>query len=155
AEEVTVADLARRIARAAGREIALETSPVLAGSTARRCPDISKLAALGYRPRVPLDAGLPPVVAWYWENEAMAPAACSGGVLAGRGVSKTEMTLFPDKVARAAGTGASVPVEYCQVCGHAPLANMLALGYMPPVNQMVPIGEVPRQQPWFPTNLFH
>jgi len=75
AEEVTIADLAHRIARAAGREIALETSPVLAGSTARRCPDISKLAALGYRPRVPLDAGLPPVVAWYWENEAMAPAA--------------------------------------------------------------------------------
>jgi hypothetical protein len=65
------------------------------------------------------------------------------------------MTLFPDKVARAAGTGASVPVECCQVCGHAPLANVLDLGYMPPVNQMVPIGEVPRQQPWFPTNLFY
>src|SRR5436309_315714 len=26
---------------------------------------------------------------------------------------------------------------------------------MPPVNQMVAIGEVPRQQPWFPTNLLH
>ena len=26
---------------------------------------------------------------------------------------------------------------------------------MPPVNQMVPIGAVPRQQPWFPTNLLH
>jgi SAM-dependent methyltransferase len=26
---------------------------------------------------------------------------------------------------------------------------------MPPVNQMVPIGQVPRQQPWFPTNLLH
>jgi nucleoside-diphosphate-sugar epimerase len=75
AEEIAIADLAHRVARAAGREIALETSPVLAGSTARRCPDISKLAALGYRPRVPLDVGLPPVVAWYWENEAMAPAA--------------------------------------------------------------------------------
>jgi C-methyltransferase C-terminal domain/Methyltransferase domain/Putative zinc binding domain len=66
-----------------------------------------------------------------------------------------EMVLFPAKIARAAGTGASVPVECCQVCGHAPLTNVLALGYMPPVNQMVPIGEVPRQQPWFPTNLFH
>ena len=32
---------------------------------------------------------------------------------------------------------------------------MLSLGYMPPVNQMVSIGEVPRQQPWFPTNLLH
>jgi hypothetical protein len=59
----------------------------------------------------------------------------------------------PLKVARAAGTGASVPIECCQVCGHAPLDNVLSLGYMPPVNQMVPIGEAPRQQPWFPTNL--
>jgi hypothetical protein len=63
--------------------------------------------------------------------------------------------LFPVKIARAAGTGASVPVECCQVCGHAPLASVLSLGYMPPVNQMVAIGEVPRQQPWFPTNLLH
>ena len=59
----------------------------------------------------------------------------------------------PEKVARAAGTGASVPVECCQVCGHAPLETVLSLGYMPPVNQMVPIGQVPRQQPWFPTDL--
>jgi SAM-dependent methyltransferase len=59
----------------------------------------------------------------------------------------------PSKIARAAGTGASVPVESCQVCGHAPLETVLSLGYMPPVNQMVPIGEVPRQQPWFPTTL--
>jgi SAM-dependent methyltransferase len=59
----------------------------------------------------------------------------------------------PSKIARAAGTGASVPVECCQVCGHAPLETVLSLGYMPPVNQMVPISEVPRQQPWFPTTL--
>jgi SAM-dependent methyltransferase len=65
------------------------------------------------------------------------------------------MALLPVKIARAAGTGASVPVECCQVCGHAPLASVLSLGYMPPVNQMVAIGEVPRQQPWFPTNLLH
>jgi C-methyltransferase C-terminal domain/Methyltransferase domain/Putative zinc binding domain len=63
--------------------------------------------------------------------------------------------LRPGKIARAAGTGASVPVECCQVCGHAPLDDMLSLGYMPPVNQMVTIGEVPRQQPWFPTNLLY
>jgi hypothetical protein len=63
--------------------------------------------------------------------------------------------LRPTKIARAAGTGASVPVECCQVCGHEPLNDVLSLGYMPPVNQMVPIGQVPRQQPWFPTNLLH
>ena len=63
--------------------------------------------------------------------------------------------MRPTKVARAAGTGASVPVECCQICGHAPLDDVLSLGYMPPVNQMVPIGRLPRQQPWFPTNLLH
>jgi hypothetical protein len=61
----------------------------------------------------------------------------------------------PSKIARAAGSGASVPVECCQVCGHAPLDTVLSLGYMPPVNQMVPIGEIPRQLPWFPTTLLH
>ena len=63
--------------------------------------------------------------------------------------------MFPAKVPRAAGSGGSVPVECCQVCGHAPLTSVLNLGYMPPVNQMVAIGAVPRQQPWFPTNLLH
>jgi hypothetical protein len=63
--------------------------------------------------------------------------------------------MFPGKVARAAGTGASVPVEACQVCGNDRLETVLSLGYMPPVNQMVPIGAVERQQPWFPTSLLH
>src|SRR3569833_3978500 len=62
---------------------------------------------------------------------------------------------FPTKVARAAGTGASVPGELCQICGSDNLDAALSLGYMPPVNQMVPIGQVPRQQPWFPTELLH
>ena len=63
--------------------------------------------------------------------------------------------MRPSKVARAAGSGASVPIECCQVCGHAPLDVVLSLGYMPPVNQMVPIGQVPHQLPWFPTTLLH
>jgi len=65
AEEVTIADLARRMAAIAGREIVIEPSAVLAGSTPRRCPDISKLRALGYEPRVLLDEGLPPTIKWY------------------------------------------------------------------------------------------
>jgi nucleoside-diphosphate-sugar epimerase len=73
-EEVSIADLARRMARIAGREIVLAPSAVLAGSTPRRCPDISRLRALGYTPRVPLDEGLPPTLKWYWDHESMAPA---------------------------------------------------------------------------------
>jgi len=65
------------------------------------------------------------------------------------------MNVRPSKVARGAGTGGSVPIESCQVCGHEPLNTVLSLGFMPPVNQMVPIGTVAHQQPWFPTNLLH
>lgn len=61
----------------------------------------------------------------------------------------------PTKIAIGAGTGGSVPVEQCQICGSEKLDAVLSLGYMPPVNQMVPIGQVPKQQPWFPTDLLH
>ncbi len=46
-----------------------------AGGTPRRCPDISKLAALGYKPRVSLDQGLKPTLDWYWNNADLAPKA--------------------------------------------------------------------------------
>jgi nucleoside-diphosphate-sugar epimerase len=61
------------MARIAGREIALCPSPAPVGGTPRRCPDISKIQNLGYRPRVTLDAGLPPTLAWYFEHEGEAP----------------------------------------------------------------------------------
>ena len=63
--------------------------------------------------------------------------------------------MRPTKIAVASGTGASVPVECCQICGHGALERVLSLGYMPPVNQMVSLGQIPRQQSWFPTDLLH
>jgi nucleoside-diphosphate-sugar epimerase len=72
-EETTIADLARHIAAHAGREIELATSDIAAGGTMRRCPDISKLARLGYKPRVPLAQGLPPTLDWYWQHAELAP----------------------------------------------------------------------------------
>src|SRR5690606_40168742 len=41
------------------------------------------------------------------------------------------------------------------LCGNERLETMLSLGYMPPVNQMVKIGTVPQQQPWFPTTVLY
>ncbi len=73
-DEVSIADLARRVAKAAGRDIDLVPGPLQAGGTPRRCPDISKLAKLGYAPRVPLDEGLKTTLGWYWQNAALAPA---------------------------------------------------------------------------------
>jgi nucleoside-diphosphate-sugar epimerase len=74
-EEVSIADLARRMANIVGREIALVPSELREGSTPRRCPDISKLAALGYRPNISLNQGLPATLKWYWDHESVAPAA--------------------------------------------------------------------------------
>lgn len=72
-EEISVADLARRMAQHIGREIELQTGPRLAGSTPRRCPDISKLTGLGYKPRVPLAQGLAQTIDWYWKNDGLMP----------------------------------------------------------------------------------
>jgi nucleoside-diphosphate-sugar epimerase len=74
-EEVAIADVAHLVARAAGREIELVPGPLAAGGTPRRCPDISKLARLGYKPAVPLEQGLKPTLDWYWQNAALAPQA--------------------------------------------------------------------------------
>ena len=74
-EEVTIAELARRIAFVAGREIELVPGKFAPGGTTRRCPDISKLARLGYKPRVPLSDGLKPTLAWYRHNAELAPKA--------------------------------------------------------------------------------
>jgi nucleoside-diphosphate-sugar epimerase len=74
-EEITIADLATRVAAHVGRDIELIAGPAPQGGTERRCPDIAKLGKLGYSPRVPLDAGLPPTVDWYWANVDLAPRA--------------------------------------------------------------------------------
>jgi nucleoside-diphosphate-sugar epimerase len=74
-EEVTIADLAQRVARLSGREIELIPGPPAAGGVPRRCPDISKLARLGYKPRVRLDEGLQPTLDWYWRHADLAPKA--------------------------------------------------------------------------------
>ncbi len=54
------------------------------------------------------------------------------------------------QMARTAGTGSSVVVDRCQVCGGRQLESMLFVGYLPPVNQMRPIGERPHEQPAYP-----
>lgn len=55
-----------------------------------------------------------------------------------------------DTAPAAAGTGSSVVVERCQICDSSPLEQILFLGYLPPVNQMRVIGELPKEQPAYP-----
>ena len=59
------------------------------------------------------------------------------------------------RLPRAAGTGASVVVDRCQVCGSKGLEPVLFLGYLPPVNQMRPVGQRPHEQAAYPAELLH
>jgi dTDP-glucose 4,6-dehydratase/UDP-glucose 4-epimerase len=68
-EEVTIADVARKIAAHFGREVIFTNAETFAGETVRRCPDITKLRGLGYEPRIPLDKGLASIIEWYKANQ--------------------------------------------------------------------------------------
>jgi nucleoside-diphosphate-sugar epimerase len=64
-EEVTIEFLARLVAEQFGRPIKIVPGPPAEGGTSRRCPDITKIMKLGYRPQFTLREGLPGVVRWY------------------------------------------------------------------------------------------
>lgn len=63
--EISVRELLQRVGRALGVHVEAIAGERTAGSTPRRCPSIEKLGALGYAPRVSLDAGLAGTVQWY------------------------------------------------------------------------------------------
>lgn len=67
-EETAIADLAREIGACLGREVEIVTGESPQGATPRRSPDITKLRALGYTPRVALRDGLERTVRWYDAN---------------------------------------------------------------------------------------
>ncbi|MBI1207575.1 MAG: NAD-dependent epimerase/dehydratase family protein [Azospirillum sp.] len=72
-EEVTIAGLTRTLFAQLGRTVELRHQPAPAGETRRRCPDISKLKALGFAPTIGLDQGLPGVIDWYRANAHLRP----------------------------------------------------------------------------------
>jgi hypothetical protein len=45
-------------------------------------------------------------------------------------------------------------IDSCQICSSAGLRPILFLGYLPPVNEMIPIGAAIAERPSFPTQLF-
>lgn len=64
-EEVSIRDLATRVVSHFGREPQIVAGELPVGGTLRRCPDITKLRALGFEPRISLSEGLAPVADWY------------------------------------------------------------------------------------------
>jgi GDP-L-fucose synthase len=57
-EDITILELARKVARAVGFEGAITTDPTKPDGTPRKLMDVSRLKALGWKPRVGLDEGL-------------------------------------------------------------------------------------------------
>ncbi len=72
-DEVTIGALARDIGAALGLEVEVVPGRQASGATERRCPDITKIRALGYAPRVPLSTGLASTVRWYDAHADEAP----------------------------------------------------------------------------------
>jgi dTDP-glucose 4,6-dehydratase/UDP-glucose 4-epimerase len=72
-EEISIAEVARRIVACFGRNAALIPLDLPPGSTVRRCPDISKLRALGFAPKIPFAQGIVPVVTWYRDYAHLQP----------------------------------------------------------------------------------
>jgi nucleoside-diphosphate-sugar epimerase len=64
-EEVSIRRVAELVAAEFSRPIRVVPGPLLPGSTRRRCPDVGKLRALGFTPKVPLARGIAETVAWY------------------------------------------------------------------------------------------
>jgi nucleoside-diphosphate-sugar epimerase len=67
-EEVSIETLAHLVAGHYGRPIEIVPGRPADGGTTRRCPDITKMTKLGYRPRFTLRDALPGVVRWYDEH---------------------------------------------------------------------------------------
>jgi len=72
-EEVTIKKLAHLVGDCFGRRVKIQPGKPAEGGTLRRCPDISKLTALGYKPQFPLCKGVPIAVEWYVENAHLKP----------------------------------------------------------------------------------
>jgi len=71
--ETSIAQLAKLIGENFECRLELVAGEAASGGTHRRCPDIRKLAALGFTPRISLERGIERTVAWYREHANLAP----------------------------------------------------------------------------------
>lgn len=69
-EEVTIRELAEKIAQTVGVESRLSFDPTRPDGTPRKLLDTSKLRAMGWSPKTGLDEGLRNTYRWYLENGA-------------------------------------------------------------------------------------
>lgn len=67
-EEHSIKTVAEKVVAYFKRDINILTTPRLAGSPTRRCPNIDKLKQLGFSPKISLDAGMSSIADWYIEH---------------------------------------------------------------------------------------
>ena len=64
-EEIKISHLALKISKFFNKKIILRRTRIAKGSTKHRCPDILKIAKLGFKQRCNLDLGLHKTINWY------------------------------------------------------------------------------------------
>jgi dTDP-glucose 4,6-dehydratase/UDP-glucose 4-epimerase len=74
-EETSMERLASMVGQFFGRQVNIVPGQLQPGGTLRRCPNIARLAALGFQPRIPLSEGLAATLCWYRDNHRSRPAA--------------------------------------------------------------------------------
>ena len=71
--EVSIRELVTVTGSVVGIDLEIKPGPAAAGATSRRCPDISKMRALGYDPQIDLHEGMRRTAAWYEQNREKTP----------------------------------------------------------------------------------
>ena len=69
-EDLSIRELATKVARAAGFTGKIEWDSSKPDGTPRKVLDVSRIKALGWRPTITLDAGIASTIAWYKEANA-------------------------------------------------------------------------------------
>jgi len=72
-DERTIAEAAKVVVEHFGREADIQPGELPKGGTNRRCPDISKVRALGYEPKVSFEDGVSRTADWYVAHPELRP----------------------------------------------------------------------------------
>lgn len=72
-EETQISDVTKEIGSYFGRQVEIVPGEIAKGSPTRRCPDITKLKKLGFRPKTTFKEGLRATARWYDKNTDKQP----------------------------------------------------------------------------------
>ena len=67
-EEISMSRLAAEVGKIFNKQVEVVPGQKRAGSAPRRCPDITKISQLGFKPRVNISKGLQKTAHWYIQN---------------------------------------------------------------------------------------